>query len=123
MAVTLTIFSVLVIAMSLYGVIWPVKILAFARRFLVSPGIWAASGLRLMGAALLWFTAPVSQTATVFRVLAALVLVAAVAIPVMGTARLVSLLECPTIVVRLQGLIGIGFGGFVLWSIWPAVAG
>lgn len=124
MATTLAIFSALVIAMSLYDVIWPPEILVFARRCTVRPGIWVAAGIRLLAAVLLWATSPICQTPMVFKVLASLALVAAVALPAMGTARLVDLVErlesWPTMVVRLQGLFGVCFGAFVLWPIWPA---
>jgi hypothetical protein len=125
-AIALAIFSVLVVAMSLYGVISPPKILAFSRRFAVSPGIWIATAVRVVLALLLWFTSPVCQTPLVFEVLAALVLVAAITVPAIGAARLIRLVDrlesWPTVVVRLQGLFGIGFGAFLLWSIWPAIA-
>ncbi|MDX1428686.1 MAG: hypothetical protein R3282_00300 [Rhodothermales bacterium] len=126
MVTTLAIFSVLVISMSLYGVIRPSNVLAFAGRFLVGPGIWAASAIRILLAVLLWLAAPSCQTPLVFRVLAAVVLLAAIAIPIAGSARMVKLVELlqswPAMVVRIQGVVGLLFGAFVLWSIWPAVA-
>ena len=126
MDITLAIFSTLIIAMSLYGVIWPPRILVIARRFMIGPGIWAAAGIRLLLAVLLWFGAPVSLTPVAFRVLAFIALLAAVGLTIMGTDRLLKLLDrlesWPTIVVRLQGIVGVGFGAFILWSVWPALA-
>ena len=126
MDITLAIFSTLIIAMSLYGVIWPPRILVIARRFMIGPGIWAAAGIRLLLAVLLWFGAPVSLTPVAFRVLAFIALLAAVGLPIMGTDRLLKLVDrlesWPTIVVRLQGIEGVGFGAFILWSVWPALA-
>ena len=126
MDIALAIFSTLIIAMSLYGVIWPPRILVIARRFMIGPGIWAAAGIRLLLAVLLWFGAPVSLTPVAFRVLAFIALLAAVGLPIMGTDRLLKLLDrlksWPTIVVRLQGIVGVGFGAFILWSVWPALA-
>ena len=126
MDITLAIFSTLIIAMSLYGVIWPPRILVIARRFMIGPGIWAAAGIRLLLAVLLWFGAPVSLTPVAFRVLAFIALLAAVGLTIMGTDRLLKLLDrlesWPTIVVRLQGIVGVGFGAFIVWSVWPALA-
>ena len=126
MDITLAIFATLIIAMSLYGVIWPPRILVIARRFMIGPGIWAAAGIRLLLAVLLWFGAPVSLTPVAFRVLAFIALLAAVGLTIMGTDRLLKLLDrlesWPTIVVRLQGIVGVGFGAFILWSVWPALA-
>jgi hypothetical protein len=122
---TLVVFSALVIAMSLYGIVRPTRIPVFARRFMVSPGIWIATGIRLLLAILLWSTARLCRTPAVFRVLAVLVLAATIVIPLMGSKRRIGLVDrlesWPSLVVRWQGIFGIGFGVFVLWSIWPAV--
>ena len=126
MDIALAMFSVLIIAMSLYGLVWPARILVIARRFMIGPGIWVAAGIRLLLAVLLWFGAPVSLTPVAFRVLAFIVLLAALGLPIMGTDRLLKLVDrlesWPTIVVRLQGIVGVGFGAFILWSVWPALA-
>ena len=125
MATTLAVFAVLVIALSLYGVKSPVAVLQISRRFMVSPGIWVAAAIRLLLAVLFWFAAPVSMTPVAFRVLALLVLAAALTHPLVGTERLLKLVDrvesWPNSVVRLQGLVGIGFAAFILWSLWPAV--
>ena len=79
--------------MSLYGLAWPASILLIARRFMVGPGIWAAAGIRLCLAVSLWFAAPNSLTPTAFRVLACVAPVAAVGLPIMGTDRLLQLID------------------------------
>jgi len=125
-ASALALVAVLVAGMSLYSVISPPGILAFARRFMVSPGIWAATAIRLLLAALLWLSAPVCRTPLVFEVLAVVALGAALALPVLGSARMLGLLDrlasWPALVVRIQGLVGVGFGLFLLWSLWPALS-
>jgi hypothetical protein len=123
--ITLALFSALIIAMSLYGAAWPPRILVIARRFLVSSGIWVAAGIRLSLAVLLWSAAPVSLTPVAFRALAFLALLGAVGLPIIGTDRLLKLVDrleaWPPIVIRLQGIVGVGFGAFILWSVWPAL--
>lgn len=122
---TLAVFSTAVAFMSLYGVIWPTRIGAFRKRFTGAPGIWIASVIRLLFAVLLWFSSPACRTPMAFRVLALLVLAATIAIPVMGTARLQRLVEradsWPPVIIRLQGLVGIGLACYLIWSIWPAL--
>jgi hypothetical protein len=122
-ASALALVAVLVAGMSLYGVISPPRILAFARHFVVRPGIWAATAIRLLLAVLLWLSAPVCRTPLAFEVLAVIALGAAVALPLLGSARLLALLDklasWPTLVVRIEGLVGIGFGIFLLWSLQP----
>lgn len=126
LAITLSILAALIIAMSLYGFVSPPRILAIARRFMVSPGIWAAAGIRLLLAVLFWFSDPVSLTPVAFRLFAILALAASVAIPIIGTQRLLELADrlesWPNIVVRVQGIVGIAFGAFILWSMWQAVS-
>lgn len=127
MVIALVIVALVVILTCLYGIVRPVVLIGFARRFLVSPGIWAASGIRVLLAVLLWFTATSSQTPGAFKVLAFLALVAAIAILVAGKARLMKLLErletWPALAIRTQMVVGLFFGAFLWWSLWPAVGG
>jgi hypothetical protein len=125
MAIALAIFSAMIIAISLYGVVLPLKLTGLVRRFMVSPGIWGAVVIRLLFAGLLWSSAPISHTPTTFKVLALLVLLAAVALPIIGAGRLLKLIDrwasWPPIVIRLQGVIGLAFGAFLLWSVSPGL--
>lgn len=126
MAIALAIFAIIFIAMSAYGVTLPLKLTSFVRRFMLNPGgIWGAVVVRLLLAALLWFAAPDSHTPTTLRVLALLVLLAAVALPIIGAARLIKLIDYfaswPPMVIRLQCLFGIAIGAFLLWSVLPGL--
>ena len=123
MSIALAIFSAVVIALSLYGVALPLRLTALVRGFLSGPGIWAAVAIRLLMAALLWFSAAVSHTPAIFRFLALLTLLSAVVLPVIGSARLQRLIDrfasWPPLVIRLQCLLGVAFGAFLLWSVSP----
>ncbi len=125
MAITLAIFSGLLVALSLYGVVLPLKLTALVRRFMVGPGILGAVAARLLLAALLWFSAPVAHTPTTFKFLAILVLVAAVALPLVGAGRLLKLIDkvasWPSLAIRLQCVLGAALGVFLLWSVSPAL--
>ena len=60
-----------------------------------------------------------------FRILALLMLAVAFAAPMLGTARIQTLIEpiagWPPDVVRLPCAIGLAFSGFMLWSVSPAI--
>jgi len=115
--------------MSLYGLLFPRKLTALVRWLMVDVGpnfgLWLAVLVRILLAALFWLTAPVSHTPTIFRVLALLALTAAVSLPIMGTERLVRLIDrvtaWPSLAIRSWCLSGVAFGVFLLWSISAAL--
>lgn len=125
MTVALAIFSVLIIAMSIYGVVQPVQLTSLARRFMISPGVWSAVAIRVLLAGSLWFAAPASYTPLTFKVLALLTLLAAVALPIVGAARLMKFIDYlaswPPIAIRIQCLLGVVLGAFLLWSLSPGL--
>jgi len=126
MAIALAILSVVIVVLSVYGVLVPHRLVALVRG-ITSGGLvlWIGVAVRLLLAALLWFTAPVSHTPAEFRVFAALILLAAIALPIVGRLRLERLLESmaswPPWAIRLPCLLGVAMGGFFLWSISPAI--
>jgi len=121
MTIALALFSALIIAMSIYGVVQPLKLMEFVRRFMISPGVWGAVAIRLLLAGLLWLTAEVSHTPMTFKVLALLTLLAAIALPLVGAARMMKLIDYlaawPPIAIRIQCLLGVALGAFLLWSL------
>ena len=123
MAIALTIFSLIIVLLSVYGVIQPFSLIQFVRGLMAGSGLWVAVVARIILAILLWFSAPLSLTPTIFKALAVLVLVAAIALPMIGTQRILKLMKWveswrpPAI--RLWCLLGVAFGGFLLWSISP----
>lgn len=126
MTIALVIFAALIIAMSIYGIVRPLKLTALVRRFMISPGVWGAVAIRLLLAGLLWFSAPISHTPLTFKVLALLTLLAAIALPIIGAARLMKFIEYlaswPPIAIRIQCLLGIALGIFLLWSLSRGLA-
>ena len=122
MTIALAILSTLIIALSLYGVLLPDRLIRFVRGFMQGgAGLWVAIGIRLLLAVLLWFSAPVSQTPALFTVLAVLMFLAAVTFFIVGHARLNQFIEhiasWPHWAIRLQCLLGVVLGGIFLWSI------
>ena len=126
MAIGLAIFSTLIVLLSMYGVLQPFNLILFVRGFMAGSGLWVAVVARIILAILLWFSAPLSLTPTTFQVLAVLALVAAFALPMIGAKRILKLMEWvgswPHRAIRLWCLLGVGFGGFLLWSISPVWA-
>ena len=123
MAIALAIFSLIIVLLSAYGVFQPSVLTSFVRRFMAGLGLWVAVIARLILALLLWFSAPFSHTPVTFQVLAILALVAAIALPIIGVQRILKLLDWVAswqqLAIRLWCLLGVGFGGFLLWSISP----
>ncbi len=126
MTVALAIVSALIIAMSMYGVVQPLKLTMLVRDFMISPGVWGAVAIRLLLAGLLWFTAPTSHSPITFKILALLTLLAAVALPIIGAGRLMKFIDYlaswPPVAIRIQCLLGVALGAFLLWSLSPGLA-
>lgn len=116
----LALFSVFMIAGSVYGMIFPTELLSQVSEFIIK-SLWIAVVVRLFLAVLLWFSATRSRTPITFKVLAVLAMLGAVAIPLIGSERLLMLIawysELPVWMVRVQISVGLAFGTFLLWSI------
>jgi hypothetical protein len=126
MAIALVVVSVVLVALSLYGVLLPSRLVALVRGFMSAGlGLWFAVAVRLLLAALLWFTAPDSLTAVLFQALAVFTVLAAIALPIVGRNRINRLIESvaawPGWAIRLTCMLGAGLGGLLLWSIAPAI--
>ena len=126
MAIALAIFSVVIVVLSMYGILLPHRLIGLVRGFMSGGlGLWTAVAVRLLLAALIWLTAPVCHTPTIFKALAALILLAAITLPIVGVPRLEKFIEYlttwPQWAIRLPCLLGVAFGGFLLWSISSAI--
>lgn len=126
MAITLAILSVVIVGFSVYGALLPHRLVDLVRGF--ASGwhfLWIAVAVRLLLAALLWFTSSVSHTPTLFRALAAFLFLAAVTLPIVGRPRLERFIESlsswPPWAIRVPCLLGVALGGLLLWSISPAI--
>lgn len=125
MSIALAIFALIIVLLSLLGVFQPTKLTSVVRTLMVErSGLWVASGVRLVLAVLLWFSASLSLTPITFKVLAVVMLLASLALPMVGSQRLLKWVEwvsswSPS-VIRLWCLVGVAFGAFLLWSISPA---
>ena len=126
MALALAIFSLVFVALSMYGVLLPQRLIRLVRGVMSGwLGLWIAVAVRVMLAALLWLSAPVSHTPTIFKILAALISLETVTLPIIGVPRLKSFIDYvatwPQWAIRLPCILGIALGGFFLWSISSAI--
>lgn len=126
MAIALAILLVVLVVFSMYGALLPHRLIALVRAIMSGGlGLWSAVAVRLLLAALLWFTAPVSHTPTLLKALAAFILLAAIALPSVGRPRLQRFIESiaswPPWAIRLPCLLWAAFSGFLLWSISSAL--
>ncbi|HBG30827.1 MAG TPA: hypothetical protein DDW98_09380 [Gammaproteobacteria bacterium] len=124
MAIALAIFSVALVVISMYGVLLPKKLLGLIRDSTSGKlGLWSAVNVRLLLVALLWFTAHLSRTPALFRILAAILFLSAIAHVIVGRARLrrflASLDTWPPWAIRVPCLFGVAMGGFMLWAVFP----
>ncbi len=120
MLIVVAFFAVLIVAISSYGLISPPGVIGFVRRFQAGPGVWAGFVIRLVFAVALWLAAPLSATPSVFRVLAVIAFLGAVALPLMGSTRFDIFVEWwveqPAWLLRVWLLLALAFGLFTLWS-------
>jgi hypothetical protein len=125
--IALALLATLIVALSFWGVLFPQHLMSFVRTFMRRPGTLVfAVAIRILLAGLLWVVAPASNTPTIFEVLAGVALLAAVGIALVGSERVSKLIEYvaswPRFVVRLQCLLGVAFGLFLIWSVLPVWA-
>ena len=127
LAHVLAILSALLSALFLLGVFRPRSLMAVARNVLGRTGVAGAVGVRLVLAALLWYSAPLSSTPGGFRVLATVMLVAAFSAFVLGKDRAVRITERMAgwrpAIVRIPIVAGLAVCLFMLWSVSPAIGG
>jgi hypothetical protein len=103
--------------------IQPRGLVEFADLFLTSTGLWVAVALRLVVGVLLWASAGGSRTPRVLKVLGALFVFSAFALPVVGLERMQRIADwgagLDDQVLRAVSLLVIGLGGFIAWSVLP----
>ena len=126
-AIALAVLSVLLGAVFLRGLLGPRRFIERVRRLMAGPGPVGAAAVRLLLAALLWFSAPASATPGTFRIMAVVMLVAAPAPLILGTAGMQRLLDrmagWPPLVTWLPCAAGLALCAFMLWSVSSAFGG
>ena len=126
-AIALAVLSVLLGAVFLRGLVRPRRFIARARRLMGGP-VWVApTVVRLLLAALLWLSAPVSATPAAFRSMAVVVLAAALIRLMLGRAAMSRTLDrmagWPPFATRIPCAAGLALCAFMLWSVSSAFGG
>lgn len=115
-------FAWLVIGVGGWVAIQPSGLVDLAAVFLKPDRLWLVIAIRLTVGVLMWVAATGSRTPRTLRVLAALMIVSGLTIPVVGFEGVRSIADwgagLQPIVLRLVGLVTIGFGAFIVWSLW-----
>lgn len=116
-------FGWLVVGVGCWVVIQPSGLVDLAGVFLKPDRLWLVIALRLAVGALMWVAATGSRTPRTLKALAALMIVSGLSIPVVGVEGVRSIADwgagLQPIALRLVGLVTIGFGAFIVWSVWP----
>ena len=103
--------SLLVTLGSLFGLLAPKQLFETVRGFLSPAGLAFASGIRLLFGVALFMSAEATRVPDLVRVLGVLIIVAGLAIPVLGVPRLAALIDWfeDELNVRLRAWCGMGF--------------
>jgi hypothetical protein len=120
MTTLLAILAFIIIGFALFGVIKPRKLTAMMEHLTDGKWLWVAVVFRLLLAVALWFSAPVSRTPEVFRVIACLALLGAILLVVFPQKKLQAFVNTfarwPAYWLSLFYLLGVVLGGFFIWS-------
>lgn len=126
MAYLIAAFGLLIVALSTWGFFRPEKLMALVKGMEDKPFILIAVSSRVVLAIILWFAAPLSRHPLVFQVLAVIALIAALTMLIVGKAKLMRMvdwwIERSAAMQRGWLLLGLAFGGYLLWAIWPAIS-
>lgn len=125
MAIAVAAFGLLITSLSAWGITNPVGLINLVRGATGKPFMYLAVGSRILLAMLLWFAASSARHPMAFKVLAIIALIAAVGILLVGKERILKLVEWvahkPASLQRSWIFLGVGFGLFLLWEVWPQV--
>lgn len=113
-----------IVLVCLYGLASPAGYVGLAKKLIARIGIWGATALRLVLALSLWFAADESSTPLVFKMLGVITMLGALMIPFVGLARIEAMIQWASEqspwFLRSTCSLGVGLGGFLIWSILAA---
>ncbi len=125
-AILVVAFAGLIIVLTSWGMMWPQRLAQLLRTLPDRYFMMSAVGSRVVLAVILWLAAPVARHPLVFKLLAIVALLAAGGLLLAGRERATPLIEwwahLPVAIQRLWVSLGLLFGGYLLWAIWPALA-
>jgi len=121
------VFGALILCSGALVLVAPQAVVQGGDFFLTAGGYWVAVGLRLALGILLWVVAAASRTPRVLQVLGALSVLGGFFLLVIGLERMRSLAAWGSglddMILRVVGLMAVGLGAFIIWSVWPPRGG
>ncbi len=125
MVYLVALFGLMMIGLSTFGMVKPLALFNLVRRAADGPFMLIAVGVRVVMAVMLWLAAPLSRHPGVFRIIATIALIAAVAILLVGKPRIMRMIEWwarrPVNFQRAWITLGLVFGAYLVWAVWPAI--
>ncbi|MGI9325452.1 MAG: hypothetical protein ACR2PZ_09560 [Pseudomonadales bacterium] len=120
-ATVVALFGIFIVVACVWGLASPERLFASALGLLNSKVVyWVTIGPRLILGIALLLAAHVSWTPTVFQILAVITLLGAVAIPFIGSSRILQIIrwvqDLPTVLVRVWLVFGLLFGGYLIYA-------
>ena len=113
--------SLLVAALGALGIVAPARLLAVGRRFATPGGIWLAAAVRVVLGGALILAAPASRAPALIQGLGIFVVVAGVATPLFGAARLGRVLDwvgtLDTALLRAWSVVVLALGAGFAWAL------
>jgi len=113
----------LISGLGFYALVSPPGLMRLVARMNSNAGLWTAAVLRVLFGIALWTAAPASRVPLALEVLAVITVIAGLALPIIGLARLGPLIEWwsqrPAGLIRGWACLVIAFGGFLVWAAVP----
>ncbi|HBZ69364.1 MAG TPA: hypothetical protein DEP35_06375 [Deltaproteobacteria bacterium] len=120
MAFLVAFFSLLMVAIGLYGIANPVGLVSFTRLWQGQSGVWTGAAIRIVFGIALWRSAPSSHTPVVFEFLGLISLVSGAALPFIGVERLTKIISWwsgrSSAFIRGWSAVAIALGALLFWS-------
>jgi hypothetical protein len=112
--------AIFIAGLGLYGLVSPQGLAGFASRWRSERGLWTAAVIRVVFGIVLWQAAPSSRAPLALQILASVTVAAGIALPFLGLARFVAVLDWwagrPAAFRRAWAGVAAGFGLFLLWA-------
>lgn len=121
MSTFVTIVALFMTGVGLFGLIAPHRLPALIALWRSERGLWTAAVVRVAFGVALWLVAPESRAPRALHTLAGITVVAGAALPVLGLARFLAILDWwlvqPVRTRRVWMAFPAGLGLFLLWAV------
>lgn len=120
-------FSLLIVAFGVWGLLSPSAMIGLVRRFMTPVGFYFAAALRVLMGVVLVFAAPTSQVPQAISIVGVVVIIAGVAMPVIGLRRIEGMVdwwaEQDVALIRWQAAFALVFGAWLIFVLLPLQQG